>query len=530
MATMLPESETKSDEVLHHGQPSLPDASALEDKMPDWFRTPRAFAVCGLLLAVAFWFFGIQRLIHTDVWGHLSYGRYLLAAESIPATEPLMPLASGVRFVDTAWLTQIAAVTAYRTLGPTALQAMYALAIVSCLALLMWRLYARTGGSGWALLGCLAFLVTDWQQLMVIRPQLGGLVCFVGVLTLMTGRNWRWSTWIVLPAILVLWTNLHGSFVMGLALLGAMTAGRGLDLLRRTRTLRSLWHDVRFRRLFLLTELATVATLLNPYGLAIYPEVLTFAGNPNLADLLEWDPLTLRMTQGRAAAAVALLLMIAYRITPRRVTAGEVLLLIGLGGAALWTSRMIIWWGPVAALLLALHAHAICARWWKSAPATEPPQRSSTWTVSVLGLLFISFGLTPFGMHVMHGENPELSQLTSFNTPIEATRWLNENPPRGQIFNSYTWGDYLTWAGPENMQIFVNSHAHLVPREVWQHYMVIANAGGGWDDLLDRYSVNTVVVDTARREGLIDGLRNSEDWEIGYEDNVAAIFVRREPI
>src|SRR5690606_22502205 len=125
------------------------------------------------------------------------------------------------------------------------------------------------------------------------------------------------------------------------------------------------------RRLAALCGLAALAVLLNPYGVRLYEGVLTISGNPNLQPLVEWQPLTLRMSQGRAAAAAVLALMFAYRLSPRRVSTTEVLRLRGRGGGARWWSRLLYWWAPVAAWYLALPSAAIVARC-PSRPNVEP--------------------------------------------------------------------------------------------------------------------------------------------------------------
>ena len=63
-------------------------------------------------------------------------------------------------------------------------------------------------------------------------------------------------------------------------------------------------RDAALWRWFLLTQLAAAAVLMNPYGLGLYLEVLSFAGNSNLQDLVEWDPLNIRMRQGQTAEPV----------------------------------------------------------------------------------------------------------------------------------------------------------------------------------------------------------------------------------
>jgi hypothetical protein len=43
----------------------------------------------------------------------------------------------------------------------------------------------------------------------------------------------------------------------------------------------------------------------------------------------------------------------------------ELLLLAGLGGWTLWTSRILVWWAVAAAYYLALHGHAAWRKWRK---------------------------------------------------------------------------------------------------------------------------------------------------------------------
>ncbi len=52
----------------------------------------------------------------------------------------------------------------------------------------------------------------------------------------------------------------------------------------------------------------------------------------------------------------------------------------------------------------------------------------------------------------------------------------------------------------------------------------------GWDDLLDLYGVNTVVVDKRDRQSLITRLKEHEKWALSYEDNTAVIYVRKQAI
>jgi hypothetical protein len=509
---------------------TAPQQLVLTDRFPDALKIPRVWAVFAAVLGFVYWWFGrFQPLWHTDLWGHLAYGRILWETGSLPTTEPLMPMSSGMPFIDSAWLSQFAGYLAYSQWGVAALQFLYAAAITACCGLLLCRLYERTSHVVFSLAGMGLFTWINWEQLRIIRPQLAGLVCFVALLTIVTDRRWRRGYWFAVPALFAAWANLHGSFPVGLGLLACWCAGRALDVWRRTGKIEAIATDGRTRRLFLLTELAAVAALANPYGIGIYSEVMSVAKNSNLDSLVEWQPLNFRASQGQAVAIVAVALAIVFRFTPRRVSSGEVLALLGLGAATLWSSRMVNWWSPVAAYCLILHGHAAWRRW-RRLDEPEAAQRTSLATVLTAGLVFLFFSTSPFGFRVIQGIEASEKSAVSSQTPLATAEYLRKNPPQGLIFNTLDLGDYLLWAGPPNLQLLVTTQAHLIPTDIWRQYNSIRNASYNWEDSLNRLGINTAVVDKDFHAGLISRLKDDEHWQLKREDEQAAIFVRKEPL
>lgn len=550
-------------------------------RIPASLQAPPVLAAFAAALGVLYVVFNFLPLWHTDVWGHAAYGRWIARTGHVPVTEPLMPLARGMPFVDTAWLSQWLAFQAESRWGPPVLQAMYAALVTATFGLLAAALYRRTGSTAAAVFGALTFGALNWQPLMVQRPQAAGLLCFTLLFCwLSSPRRPAWLYFAV-PALFAVWANLHGSFPIGLLLIAAYAAGSAIDLGLRgagdvfTRPARDRHRRrpadalapaaifstsspapspltplappdpasnrttalLRLRPVWLLMllELAAAAALLNPYGIGVYVETFTFSRNLNLADLVEWDPLTFRMRHGQAAAAAVLALAVVYRLSPRRVRAAELLVLAGLGALALWHSRMLVWWSVPAAYYLGLHAAAVATRW----PAADAPpaRRSMKWSAAAVVLAWLSFAATPFAIALLHGpprdEEQALQRLrrsVSEQTPVDAVAYLRAKRPPGPVFNTYEWGDYLLWAGPSDVEVFVNSHAHLVPAEVWVDYMRIAHARDGWEFGLDRYGINTVLLDHRGREPLISALRRNDRWEVAYEDAIAVVFVRKIPI
>ena len=486
---------------------------------------PAALPLFVALLGPVFWYYSRQPLHHTDLWGHLAYGRLICQARSIPATEPFMPLARGVPLVDTAWLTQVTGFVANSRCGPTAIQFLHGLAIIACLGILAFGIYRQTRSILWTISGLAFFAALDWYQFQIVRPQMAGLVCFLCILAIVAAPRWRRWHAAAIPFTFALWANLHGSFVIGLAVMGFACLGRGIDVWHRTGKFAAPLHDRRLHRLLLAMATGAAAVLLNPYGPKLYLEVIAISRNPNLNDLLEWHPLPARGLIGELATAA--LLCLVYRLIPRRVSAGEALTLAGLGAAGLLAARMLIWWAPVAAGCLVIHANAVQRSFRPIARPAGIAPRSLGNSVIAVGLACLFIAATPLGRQVLFGRAAHFERCVSRETPVAAVRWLREHPPSGQLFNTYEWGDYLVWAGPRDAQVFVTSQAHLVPRDVWRDYMAVSDVAPGWEEILDRYRVETLLLDKDGRKGLISHLEAGARWEQTYEDEIAVIFARR---
>ena len=184
-------------------------------------RASRAGA--GITLALTFLFLQLcrQPIWHTDVWGHLSYGRHIWRQGSLPSTEPLLPFSHSVPFVDTAWLSQLVgyAVVSTARLQLAGLQGLFAISITACAAMLCLWTFRQTKQLAFALLAMGIFVIPGWNCVLILRPQLAGLVCFVFVLTRLARTNVRNSDWYLVPGVFVLWANSHPSFPLGLGLM-----------------------------------------------------------------------------------------------------------------------------------------------------------------------------------------------------------------------------------------------------------------------------------------------------------------------
>ncbi|MEZ6061309.1 MAG: hypothetical protein R3C19_13275 [Planctomycetaceae bacterium] len=530
-----PQNETRQmqNELPEPQADTLPDASVLEDKTPAWLRTPAVSAVYVVILGTLLLVFANRPLWHTDLWDHVNYGERILRARSLPSTEPLLPLASGMPMVNTAWLAQLGMAVLFERLGIAGIQFACGLVIVLSIGTVSWAATRRSGSVVFGLLGAAVFLWMNMQQFLAVRPQLTGLLLYcILISVLLSGGFRRRAAWILLPLMFAVWANCHGSFAVGLLVMATTGVGHAISVLMRTRSITAALRSRRFVRLVLLTQLCAVAVLLNPWGLDLYDTVLKIGTHPNIRSMFEWDPMTLRMKQGQAAAVMVCLLFLAVKLSPRHVRADEALLLLVTGGMALWSSRMVNWWAPVMAVSIAGHGAAAWRSLRHRPRPTEARVRTGLWTVVNAGLCWVFFALTTLGVQVVHGKAPDPHRALSRQTPLNAIEFLNaaETLPPGITFMPAEWAGAVMQFGPHQLRPMVNLHVHVIPEEIWTDYIRLLAGPSDWNGLLDRYGINLVVAERGRNDRLMRLATDSGDWETLYQDAQAVVLQRKQLI
>lgn len=494
----------------------------------------------------------------TDLWGHLEWGKRIIAERTLPTEDPLQPLAAGMRVVDLSWLSQVIYAAVEKWGGPEALIGLFTLTVWLTYVLIARTCYLQTRKPLLSTLVTMAAVGIGWSRISTIRPENFALLLFAALLLLLVGRRVRrdesvladdtrgdWKLWLGIPVIFALWANLHGSFFCGLALLGCNLLGRVGEVLWNERSVRAVLLDREVRRLLYWLELAAAAVLVNPYTIDAYLEAVRFSQNLNLREVLEWAPLSLRLPAGREFAASVVALGLLLRLSRRPFAPADVVALLLFGLAAALQLRMIGWFAMVWAVVAAPHVADLAARGFAARDARRkhaaeasdvaddetpslPVGCSFRYTLGCLGVLWIAFAFSSLSRPLLGGVPRTPEALFGEQSPQQLVAWLQKNPPTGQVLNPQYWGDWLAWAGPKPMQLFSTTNIHLTPRSVWQDYGRIMSMQPGWDTALDRYRIQTVIIDRAQQAQFGRSLRASADWMFVYEDPQAQVF-RRKP-
>lgn len=516
--------------------------------------TPAHVAAACVLGLIAF-VYSLFPLYHTDVWGHLRYAAEIVAQKQLPTREPFCDFADkDSPLVHFAWLSQLLMLGCFRlgehlAGGERLHQLAGGVAGLRTLTLVLvllfsWQLlaaYARVGRS--LALGVVGLVLYSLPTpLDVLRPQLFGMVLFAFLLARLSADEWRWREVLLALAALVLWVNLHGSFVVGLGLLGVFLAGRFLSLCRTSGrwTFAAPWQDATFRRLALTLLGGVVLTaLVNPHGVSLYLAVVRFSAHPVTRQFDEFQPLSTSLRPGALYFYVASMVVVlgSWLVARWRPTPTQVLMVLVFGLAPITQMRLAQWWVPLV-LWLVLPAWAALARrrdWeWVTSPAAPRPRNA--FLIGLIVLLVLP--LTTPVQSLVRGPTP-LSQVPI--SPVTAvTPWrlaeqldggakankalatsLERDYPQGQfrgrIFASETLGDYLLWRLPQH-PVVVYAHSHVLGIDHWNDVMRVKRGDPGWDDCLDRWGVNLVVVETATHSHLREAIRKDSRWVVVVDD------------
>lgn len=472
---------------------------------------------------IGVWYFQMT-LWHTDLWGHLTYGRLMVESGAIPVFEPFIPSASKTPLLATAWLSQVVGYQIHNHFGSIGLKAAFGLSIATSWLLLTFALRRQSKSTVWSLLCGSLFLIIASQQLRIIRPQIAGLVLFCLLLLELSKEHLSRRSFVIVFGLFCVWANCHPSFPVGLGLLGALL----IDRFRQS--------HVTLQQAAIMLATAVFGTFVNPYGPWLYQKTLNFAASPNLSSIVEWQPISFSTHQGQWVAGTAAGLIIAVGLSLRR-PASKLSTVLPIGLTLLFVcvtvmlsrhSRFVLWWSVIACYLLAHCDFAVPGLTALDAILDRLKLRRNAVIALVVGCA------VAWWSHDSQSETDQPTsrpwQFLSPYTPVAAVDSLISSHQKSgaRVFASYEFSDYLLWKTWPDLQVIQTSHVHLLSPADWRSYLQIIRLQDGWQQQFDQLDVSVVVVDMQRHSHLANALQGTEDWELLHIDEVAIVLVKRE--
>jgi hypothetical protein len=292
-----------------------------------------------------------------DFWWHLQTGQWMAANHSIPHTDPFSFTVAGKTWVAHEWLSELFIYMLFR-LGSYALLIITFASIITAaffLTYLRCPTESRPYVSGFVLLLGAVSTGPTWG----VRPQMISLLLTALFLYLLDRyrKTSRLRYILVLPAVSLVWVNLHGGFPLGFAIIAIYILGEAIDTLVGISTKKVTSEIAAFKHVFFLAgvlALCVLTVLANPNGFRLYLYPFETLNSPSMQQFIqEWVSPDFHQFEWQPLAWLFLLILGLGLLGRKSTSITNILLVVAFGYASLRSMRNIPLFALIAVPVLA---------------------------------------------------------------------------------------------------------------------------------------------------------------------------------
>jgi tetratricopeptide (TPR) repeat protein len=513
------------------------------------------FLVVAAALAFPF-FLALEKIHEPDCFWHLATGEWILAHGQVPHADAFSSTVPGKPWMDWEWLFQVAIRVVYARGGFDALVVVKAV-MVALAALVMFDTSRRNGAQ--PLLAALAVLAAfvAMQGRLDVQPDVLMFLFTAMTLAMLeaarlgskdSSRGHHW--WLLgLPVVEVIWVNTHGSFLLGLCLVGAYGIVHGIEFAAKKQ-----WRCLGL--ILAVNVLMFAACLMNPYGWRLIGHVIEQGRSAGPAGMIsEWFPTrSLLVEQPNWALwtfwwlfwLTPLTLAARLLVEWRRFPWAHALVVAGMSVLALKANRFT---GLYAVATIPILAGAVAAVWQKivglerlkGLPASggavgdqgfaAAPQMQFA-AIFFVGALALFMNWAVISNRWSVHEN----RATRFGVgvdeqlvPLRAVDVMKKLPPELGLFNTVASGGALIWGLYPEWRVFTDGRANLYGREFVDQYRKALANPLEWEKWIGARGVGVAYIQYGPEDDtvLLQYLAKSPAWQLFYFDHAACIFIRR---
>lgn len=491
-------------------------------------------------------------LADADIGWHMRTGELILATHSLPRTDPFSSTMQGQPWFAWEWLYDIVLGVLHQACGLNGVVWWCALLVAGIYALLFSRLLGRGAGLPLAI-GLMLLAEAAGTIHLYARPHivswLFSLLWFIAL------EEWerrdrgrtRWLLWFF-PVSMVLWVNLHGGWLFGVALLGIYVAAAWVESVREQDALAAIRAGRRARAMAVAWVASAAATLVNPFGWRLHAHIYRYLGDRYLMDRIdEFKSPNFHGWAERCFAAILMLTLMALASNRNKLRLSHLLVALLAVYAGFYSSRNL----PVSSMLLALVAGPIlwesiaalkdkAGAWgWirrGSARISEFSERMGAQEMELRGHLWPVVSVAMAFAICLHGGWLGSRQLihAQFNpekVPVAAVSFLQEELPgkqasREAVFSTDAWGGYVIYRLYPERKVVVDDRHDLYGSDRIRQYLILTQAEPGWQSVLKEWKIRTAVLPAGSTLASLLRLL-PQDWRVAYEDQVGVVFERR---
>jgi hypothetical protein len=444
-----------------------------------------------------------------DIWWHLRNAEILLSTHHFIRADTFSFTVNGQPWIDPEWLAEIPYYLGMKLWGERGLFLVMLIAVELIIAGVLLLCYRRTGDAK------AAFLAT-WVAVLFASINIGprtilfGWLCFIAeMLILEAYRKGHDHLWWLAP-LFVLWINLHGSWMIGLAFFALFIAsglvGGAWGSIEATR-----WTPQQLRKLAVVCGVSIAMLFINPYGwrLVVYPLDLIFRQRLNVAVVEEWQSVDFQSFHGVLLFIVVAFMLVVTLARRRTWPLHELLFALLAFYSATTHKRFLFLAGIIVCPMLAVElAGAVFAPYERD--------KNKPWLNALVMAGFCAFAILHFPA------SATLRAAEEQHFPSGALAALNRCCMQERLLNRYEWGGYLIW-NARDIPVFLDSRT-----DIFEYHGVLADylSALSLNDslaILDHYHIDSVLLPPGAP--MVYLLKHTAGWQVQYEDPVAVLLV-----
>ena len=484
-----------------------------------------------LFIALLAWLFvaghGWQGLLADgDTGWHIRTGEYILQHHEVPRRDLFSYSKPDAPWFAWEWLSDVLFALAFRCAGLKGVVLLAGL-VIACFATLLLQFLVWCGANVFAAMAVGLLSIGAASLHFLARPHVFTLLLLVAALWLIAADRRRPGArvWYLVP-LTVLWTNLHGGFVVLILCLGLLALGSGIEgWLASPGPQR--WTA--FRRYLGLTAATSASSLINPYGYGLHLHLIEYLRSDWIRNIVqEFQAPTFRAENVRQFEILLFAGLITAAFLLRRKQISGALWIVTFAHMALTSVRHVAIYVTVAAPLIA----AEVTGWWTSMMLKAKPRsipRIFDDLAQELRPAFLRTSILPAVAVValmLAGKPiqwPEDFPRATF--PVEIVDRHAAEILRGRVFTEDQWGDYLLYRFYPHLKVFVDGRSDFYGPLLGNEYIQLMQGGFKWRGLLKKYGFDVVL--SPVEWPLSQLLKQDGGWKVVDDDGHAVLFVRR---
>lgn len=442
-------------------------------------------------------------LTDPDYFWHLKAGEYILTHRSLPPGDVFSFTRSGQPWVLHEWLFEVilyAAFATWGTFGVKLLTALFAMGTLGVTFSLMLRL-GQSHFVAFTLAICGGVVFSGgWAP----RPQLLTYLFFAIYLSILLACKYHGArrALFALPLLMLVWVNVHGGYVIGIALAVLFTGTEWLN--HHVGTARSPAEKPRLRQLALTAAATVLASLANPefVGHWLYPfEVLGMEANHHIQ---EWQSPDFHRFNNKLYLLLCGVFLLAYIHAKPRADLTELLIpgffLFNGFISARHVPLAVLAVLPFIALALERGGTAACAAWWQASwlgrryAGTARGGKQLGQAEAVLNGIMLAAVLIGLWLYQPLLNTKAVARQAE-RLPAAAVDYVIANRIQGNMFNVYRDGGYLIYRlGPER-KVFIDGRVDVYGDQFFKDYLHMYTGAADWKQKFGRHAIDYAILD-----------------------------------